>query len=89
MPILKPGEAIRHPHAQARGMHVALQVGEGSVEQIGTPFHLSANPPVAHRPAPLPGADNLEILASLGFDADRVQALTDAGVFSSERGARE
>jgi crotonobetainyl-CoA:carnitine CoA-transferase CaiB-like acyl-CoA transferase len=88
MPVLKPGEAIRHPHAQARGMHVALPVGEGTVEQIGTPFHLSANPPVAHRPAPLPGADNLEILSQLGFDAAAVQALSDAGVFSSEKGAR-
>lgn len=88
MPVLKAGEAIRHPHARARSMHVALPVGEGSVEQIGTPFHLSANPPVTHRPAPLPGADNDAILGELGFDADAVQALVNAGVFSSERGAR-
>jgi crotonobetainyl-CoA:carnitine CoA-transferase CaiB-like acyl-CoA transferase len=88
MPVLRPGEAIRHPHAQARAMHVALPVGEGMVEQIGTPFHLSANPPVEHRPAPLPGGDNDAILAELGFDADAVRALGVAGVFSSERGAR-
>jgi crotonobetainyl-CoA:carnitine CoA-transferase CaiB-like acyl-CoA transferase len=69
-------------------MHVALPVGQSMVEQIGTPFHLSANPPVEHRAAPLPGGDNEAILAQLGFDAAAVQALTAAGVFSSEKGAR-
>jgi crotonobetainyl-CoA:carnitine CoA-transferase CaiB-like acyl-CoA transferase len=88
MPVLKPGEAIRHPHARARGMHVTLPIGDGVVEQIGTPFHLSANPAVEHRAAPLPGGDNAAILAELGFDADAVQALSAAGVFSSENGAR-
>lgn len=87
MPVLTPGEALRHPHAQARAMHVTLPVGAGQVEQIGTPFHLPANPPVDHRPAPLPGADNKAILTELGFDAAAIAALDDAGIFSSARGA--
>lgn len=84
MPVLTPGEALRHPHAQARDMHVSLPTSAGAVEQIGTPFHLSDNPPVPPRPAPLPGADNAAILTELGFD---VAALEAAGVFSSEQGA--
>jgi len=84
MPVLTAGEALNHPHAEARGMHVRLPTSAGWVAQIGTPFHLSANPPVAHRPAPLPGADNHTILAELGFD---VAALEAAGVLSSSQGA--
>jgi crotonobetainyl-CoA:carnitine CoA-transferase CaiB-like acyl-CoA transferase len=82
--VLTPGEALRHPHAEARGMHVALLTPAGTVEQIGTPFHLSDHPPVAHRPAPLPGADNAAILAELGFDAAALEA---TGLFSSGAGA--
>lgn len=87
MPVLTPGEALLHPHAEARAMHVSLPVGAGTVEQIGTPFHLSANPPVPPRPAPLAGADNAAILSELGFDAAAVTALETKGVFSSEKGA--
>jgi crotonobetainyl-CoA:carnitine CoA-transferase CaiB-like acyl-CoA transferase len=65
-------------------MHVRLPTSAGTVEQIGTPFRLSDNPPVPPRPAPLPGADNAAILTELGFD---VAALEAAGVFSSEQGA--
>lgn len=85
MPVLTPGEALRHPHAEARDMHVRVPVDGQAVEQIGTPFHLSANPPCEPRPAPLPGADNAAILAELGFDAAALEA---AGVFSSHAGAR-
>ncbi|WP_334183314.1 CaiB/BaiF CoA transferase family protein [Novosphingobium sp.] len=91
MPVLTPGQALRHPHAKARGMHVTLPIGDEAalgeketVEQVGTPFRLSACPPVQHRPAPLPGADNAAILAELGFDAEALEA---AGVFSSRQGA--
>jgi crotonobetainyl-CoA:carnitine CoA-transferase CaiB-like acyl-CoA transferase len=66
-------------------MHVTLPIrDEATVEQVGTPFQLSACPPVQHRPAPLPGADNAAILAELGFDAEALEA---AGVFSSRQGA--
>lgn len=87
MPVLTAGEALRHPHAQARAMHITLPVGAQAVEQIGTPFHLSAHPPVDHRPAPLPGADNDAILAELGFDAATIAAFDSAGLFSSAKGA--
>lgn len=85
MPVLTPAEALRHPHAQSRGMHVTLPVGDAAVEQVGTPFRLAGLPPAAHRPAGLPGADTEEILAELGFDAAACAALAAAGVFTDSR----
>ncbi|WCT72413.1 CoA transferase [Sphingomonas naphthae] len=87
MPILSIGEAMDDPHNIARGMSVDVPLPDaaGSVRQIGTPFHLSATPPVAPRPAGLPGADTQAILAGLGFD---VAALEAAGAFSAQREPR-
>lgn len=86
MPVLSPAEALRQPHAEARGMHVTLPIGDGMVEQIGTPFRISGVEPGPHRPAGLPGADRDAILAELGFDADAIARLDAAGLFSSRDG---
>jgi crotonobetainyl-CoA:carnitine CoA-transferase CaiB-like acyl-CoA transferase len=85
MPVLSPGEALRHPHAHARGMRVALAVGADSVEQVGTPFHLSDADLPRHVPAGLPGAERDAILAELGFDAAACAALEQAGIFTGRR----
>jgi crotonobetainyl-CoA:carnitine CoA-transferase CaiB-like acyl-CoA transferase len=85
MPLLTPSEALRHPHAAARGMHVTLPVGDDVVEQIGTPFHIAGIDPPAHRPAGLPGAEQTDILAELGLDAAAQRTLADAGVFTGDR----
>lgn len=85
MPVLLPGEALRHPHAQARGMRVALEVGQDGIEQVGTPFRLigaDLPPPV---PASLPGADHDAILAELGFDTEACARLERAGIFTGNR----
>nr|WP_315381202.1 CaiB/BaiF CoA-transferase family protein [uncultured Sphingomonas sp.] len=81
MPILSPAEALHHPHATARDMHLRLPVGTDAVDQIGTPFRLSGLPPRAHRPAGLPGAERDAILEELGFDAAARATLAAAGVF--------
>ncbi len=85
MPVLTPAEALAHPHARARGMHVALPVGDDRVEQVGTPFHLSTFPEPQHRAAGLPGAERDAILDELGFDAHAITTLGAAGVFSGQR----
>lgn len=85
MPVLTPAEALAHPHARARGMSVALPVGDDRVEQVGTPFHLSTFLQQQHRAAGLPGAERDAILDELGFDAEAITTLEAAGVFSGQR----
>lgn len=87
MPVLSPAEALRQPHAEARGMHVTLPMGDGLVEQIGTPFRISGVEAGPHCPAGLPGADRDAILGELGFDAATIARLDAAGLFSSSDGA--
>lgn len=87
MPVLSPAEALRQPHAIARDMRVALPVeGAGTVEQIGTPFHISGVSPGPHRPGGLAGADRDAILDELGIAADEIDRLAQAGLFSSRQG---
>lgn len=87
MPVLSPAEALDHPHNRARGMALEVALPSGRpVRQIGTPFHLSASPPVRPRAAGAPGADNAAIFAELGLDSDAVAALERDGAFSGERG---
>ncbi|MFC3580881.1 CaiB/BaiF CoA transferase family protein [Sphingomonas hylomeconis] len=85
MPVLSPAEALDHPHNRARGMAVDLDGPGGTVRQIGTPFRLSATPPVPPRPAGPPGADNDAIFAELGLDAEDRAALERDGAFSGDR----
>jgi len=88
MPVLTPGEALRHPNAAARGMHVELAVpGGGTVEQIGMPFAISGVTPGPHRAAPLPGTDRDAILGEIDLAEDEIARLDASGVFSSTRGA--
>ena len=88
MPVLTPGEALRHPNVAARGMHVELDVpGGGTVEQIGTPFAISGVTPGPHRAAPLPGTDRDAILGEIDLAEDEIARLDASGVFSSTRGA--
>jgi len=86
MPVLSLGEALDDPHNRARGMtrDVALP-GGGTVRQIGTPFHLSATPPVPPRAAGAAGADNDAIFAELGLGAEEIAAMEADGAFSEER----
>jgi crotonobetainyl-CoA:carnitine CoA-transferase CaiB-like acyl-CoA transferase len=86
MPVLSIGEALSNEHNQARGMVVdpPLPSGEGSVRQLGLPFHLSASPPVPPRPAAMPGAESEAILRELGLSDDERAGLEAAGAFSSE-----
>ena len=85
MPVLSPAEALDHPHNGARGMAVDLDGPGGTLRQIGTPFRLSATPPVPPRPAGPPGADNDAIFAELGLDAEDRAALERDGAFSGDR----
>ncbi|MFL6728164.1 MAG: CaiB/BaiF CoA transferase family protein [Sphingomicrobium sp.] len=82
MPVLSPEEALDHPHNLARGMILQVPVeGQEPVRQLGLPFTLPGVGFAAPRAAAMPGADNHEILTSLGFDEGE---LGQAGAFDAE-----
>jgi crotonobetainyl-CoA:carnitine CoA-transferase CaiB-like acyl-CoA transferase len=81
MPVYTLEEAFNDPHNIARGLPLHLQVGDaGSVAQFAPPIKLSATPGQVRFTAPLPGADNAAILASVGYSSADIEALRAAGV---------
>jgi crotonobetainyl-CoA:carnitine CoA-transferase CaiB-like acyl-CoA transferase len=84
MPVYRPAEALGHPHNRARGMVVEVPLAgqDRPLTQLALPFTFSDTAAVPPRAAGPAGADNLAILAELGFDADDLAA---AGAFAADR----
>jgi crotonobetainyl-CoA:carnitine CoA-transferase CaiB-like acyl-CoA transferase len=80
MPVYSLAEALDHPHNRARGMVVEQQLGDATITQIGTPFHLGDTPARAHQLAPRAGQHTEELLAEIGWQ-DRIDELQAAGAF--------
>lgn len=74
-PVLTPAEALRAPHALARG----IVQRRGPVTAIGPLARVSGHV-LDLRPAPEAGQHTAEVLAELGLDAAAVARLADAGV---------
>lgn len=70
-PVLAPDEAPHHPHLQARGTFVAA---DGGWQPAPAP-RLSRTPGEIRRPAPGFGEHSDEVLAELGYDAERIADL--------------
>lgn len=75
-PVLKLGEAHRHPHAVARGTYVEV----AGVVQPGPAPRFDRSVPGHPRPAPEIGAHTAEVLAECGFTADDIARLRTSGV---------
>jgi alpha-methylacyl-CoA racemase len=74
-PVLTPAEAVRHPHAVARGMFHEV---DGVVHPAPAP-RFGTGPAVATRPTHTNGTDTDALLTELGFDAGAVEKLRAAG----------
>jgi len=74
-PVLTVSEAREHPHHVARGTFVE----SGGIVQPGPAPRLSRTPGEIRRPPAHAGQHTDELLVEMGFDADRVAALRDAG----------
>jgi len=67
---------VQQPCAPAR----AAADGISAIRTVASPLRLQDNPPVLLRPPPALGEHTDEVLAELGFDAQRIAALRASGI---------
>lgn len=77
-PVLNTEEAAKHPHMQARNAFTEV---DGVTQSAAAP-RFSRTPSAVQGPAPVPGADSVEILSDWGFDAADIRALKADGSIS-------
>jgi len=75
-PVMGLGEAPDHPHMQARGSFFKA----GGITQPAAAPRFSATPPMVDGNLPGPGSAAADILAELGYSADKIAALKSGGV---------
>ena len=83
-PINDIAQAFDDAQVKARGLAVTLprDAGDGiaSITGVASPLRLSATPPVLRHAPPALGQHTQEVLAEMGIDAARFEALRSAGV---------
>ncbi|SEK61072.1 formyl-CoA transferase [Variovorax sp. YR750] len=83
-PINDIAQAFDDAQVKARGLAVTLprDAGDGvaSITGVASPLRLSGTPPVLRHAPPALGQHTQEVLAEMGIDAARFEALRSAGV---------
>ena len=74
--VLSLSDALRHPHLVARKTFTDI---DGITQPAPAP-RFSRTRPTAPAPPSLPGDHTHALLREMGFDADAITALQDAGV---------
>ena len=86
VPMLEFDEVLEGPYAKERSMVLELDHPlEGKVRQLASPFRLSDTPPTFRRFAPALGEHSVEVLQSIGFSENEIDALEKAGVVRSQK----
>ena len=84
-PIVKPEELFDDPHLNAGGMEpVTLDTGEVT-KLPSIPLEMDGRRPGGATALPTPGADARQVLAGLGYDEDRIEALLAGGAVEETR----
>ena len=80
-PVLTLSEAVEHPHLKARQLVSQVPRGDGSTQaQMACPLKFSEGLPQPRHIGAAVGAHSDEVLAELGFSAQRIDALRRAKV---------
>jgi crotonobetainyl-CoA:carnitine CoA-transferase CaiB-like acyl-CoA transferase len=88
LPMLEYDESLESGFARERGILWELDNPvEGKVRQIGSPFHLSATPPVFRNFAPVLGENTAEVLDELGYSPEEIDRLAQDEVVRVSRGS--
>jgi crotonobetainyl-CoA:carnitine CoA-transferase CaiB-like acyl-CoA transferase len=79
-PILNVAEALSHPQLAHRGAIVEQEhPAAGTIHSVGNPILFSETPVSYRRPPPRLGEHTEEVLRSLGYSGDEVDALRQEG----------
>jgi len=80
-PVLSVAEAVEHPQLQARQVVSQVPRGDGSMQaQMACPLKFSEGLPAPRHVGAKPGAHSDEVLEELGYGAEQIAALREAGV---------
>ena len=77
--VYDPHEVFTDPQVRHRNMALEIDVDGAIALNPGVAVKLSDTPGSVRFPTPMPGAHTDDILASLGYSADDIAALRDAG----------
>ncbi len=80
-PVYSYADLLEDPQVKHNGSFISYeQPTEGMVTVPGFPYGFSRTSAGVQRPAPLAGEHTVEILESMGYPADRIQALIDNSI---------
>ena len=79
-PVLNVRQIFEHPMIRGRGSIVNVPWEETDLAMVGPLPRLSASPGEIRSAAPRTGQHTVEVLESIGFDADQIAELAERGV---------
>lgn len=84
-PLNTIAETVRDPQVQARDMIVELPTWTGGTLKVAnSPVKLSRTPGGATRGAAKPGEHSVEVLSTVGYALDEIEALVGSGVLATD-----
>ena len=82
-PVLNVQQVVEHPMIRGRGSIVNVQWEETELAMVAPLPRLSVSPGEIRSAAPRSGQHTIEVLASIGFDAEQIAGLAESGVIGS------
>jgi crotonobetainyl-CoA:carnitine CoA-transferase CaiB-like acyl-CoA transferase len=80
-PVNDFAQVFADPHVRSRGMEIKVDHPfEHALSLIRNPISFSGTPVKDYRAPPLLGADTKEVLATIGYDGGRMEALKKQGI---------